>query len=718
MRFFALIAFCFPFIAFTQISKEEEYKIEEYKTIIGSSSHDSIRIQAILGWDNLIYHFDPSLDSSLLARVISISEKNLTKNLSSQEESFFIKELAEGQNYLGTTLTSMGFYEEAIQLHLKSIPNYRKAGLKHGLDGCTINLGNAYYDNGNLQEAIIQLNNGIKITYETQNLQFRANALVSLGNIYLNLEQIDKSLSSFHKANKLATGLDADESLETIYLNMGNAYLTKGDLDSTLICYDQARFYAVKLQDEKTLGTVFNNLGEVYLQLELMDSSFFYYNKGMALREKLNYESDLVYSYAGLASWYTKKKEKQKSIEWGEKALNLAQSFKTYVHILPAASSLYEAYMLSGEYEKGLKTYIIKEQAMDSIQSKANQKELINQEIKYQYEKNRIVDSLAFVAQKEIDDLARAKDKEKEQHEKFLLYGGLIFALLLVALAYFGYRRKIKDNKIISEQKEIAESQKEQIKEAHKEITDSINYAERIQRSFLATKQILDMNLKDYFVFFQPKDVVSGDFYWAGNLANGDFALVNADSTGHGVPGAIMSILNIASIEKAVEQKVSSPAEIFNLTRQNIINQLKKDGSIDGGKDGMDAVILCFNKEKSRLTYTAAQNPIWIIRQEKLIEIKPEKMPVGKHDLDSIPFAGGEFELQAGDQIYSITDGYQDQFGGPKGKKFMVKKFRKYVLSISHLTMSEQHIKIKETFTNWKGQMEQIDDVCVIGIKI
>ncbi|MDB4533878.1 SpoIIE family protein phosphatase [Vicingaceae bacterium] len=277
----------------------------------------------------------------------------------------------------------------------------------------------------------------------------------------------------------------------------------------------------------------------------------------------------------------------------------------------------------------------------------------------------------------------------------------------------------------IVEQKKVVEStlaqveyQKEEIEEAHKEITDSINYAERIQRSFLATQELLDNNLGEHFVFFKPKDVVSGDFYWADQLDNGDFAVVNADSTGHGVPGAIMSILNISSIERAIEQGAETPSQIFNGARTRIIERLKKDGSEQGGKDGMDASIVCFNADKTKMTYTAAQNPIWVIRGGEVIQIKAEKMPVGKHDNDHIPFEGGEFDLLKGDQVYTLTDGFQDQFGGPKGKKFMIKKMREYVLSISHLSMQEQHQKLEEVFSNWKGDVEQVDDVCVIGVRI
>ena len=272
--------------------------------------------------------------------------------------------------------------------------------------------------------------------------------------------------------------------------------------------------------------------------------------------------------------------------------------------------------------------------------------------------------------------------------------------------------------KEIRNQKEAVEKQKDIIEEVHREITDSINYAERIQRSFLATEELLNENLNEYFVFFKPKEAVSGDFYWAGKLNNGNFAIVNADSTGHGVPGAIMSILNISSIEKAVEKGISDPAEIFNDTRTTIIERLKKDGSPEGGKDGMDASLISLDKGHNKLKYVAAHNPIWIVRNEELIEIKGEKMPVGKHDMDQQPFSGGEFELQKGDIVYTMTDGYQDQFGGEKGKKFKVKALKNLILQNAKLSMQTQKDILNKTFDEWKNSLEQVDDVCLIGIKI
>ncbi|MCB9198070.1 MAG: SpoIIE family protein phosphatase [Flavobacteriales bacterium] len=311
----------------------------------------------------------------------------------------------------------------------------------------------------------------------------------------------------------------------------------------------------------------------------------------------------------------------------------------------------------------------------------------------------------------------------------------LILVLLIVVLIRLSIRRvkqqNIKLEKIVEErtqevvaqkaeaekQRDIAEHQKHLVEEKNNEILDSINYAERIQRSFLATKEVLDENLKDYFVFFRPKDVVSGDFYWGAELNDGKFAWSVADSTGHGVPGAIMSLLNISSLEKSIETE-TSPEKILGKTREIIINRLKKDGSADGGKDGMDCNLLVIDQERSTLTFASANNPVVVIRGGEILEFKGDKIPVGKHDRDQESFTLQTLQLQKGDVIYALTDGFPDQFGGEKGKKFMIKNLKNKFLEIAHLSMSEQEQLLGQEFDSWKEGHEQIDDVCIIGVRV
>ncbi len=300
----------------------------------------------------------------------------------------------------------------------------------------------------------------------------------------------------------------------------------------------------------------------------------------------------------------------------------------------------------------------------------------------------------------------------------------LVLVFLIIRLIFKWRNKNLIERQVILEKtvedrtKEIKE-QKSLIEEKQREIIDSINYARRIQYALLATKEILDRNLGEYFIYFNPKDLVSGDFYWASELKNGDFVFATADSTGHGVPGAIMSILNIACLNESIKvNNLSSSADILNETRTKIKKHLANDGSIEGGKDGMDCSLIVINKLKNSITYSAANNPIWIIRNNSLITLAADRMPVGKHDKDDQPFTQNSFELQSGDTIYTFTDGFADQFGGEHGKKFKYKQLQNVLISISNLNLNDQKLELEKVFNYWKGDLEQVDDVCIIGFRL
>ena len=287
-----------------------------------------------------------------------------------------------------------------------------------------------------------------------------------------------------------------------------------------------------------------------------------------------------------------------------------------------------------------------------------------------------------------------------------------LFLLFLITILFFIFfrRENLVFQKAIIKQKDI-------IEEKQKEILDSINYAKRIQFSLLASENLLNQNLPDHFVLFKPKDVVSGDFYWAAPTPEG-FIFITADCTGHGVPGAFMSLLNISKLSQAInENKITRPDLILNNIRTEIIKALNTEGS-EESKDGMDAVLCKLDIKNMKLQYAAANNPFYIIRDNELLLCKADKMPVGKGHDDSISFTFNEIALQKGDIIYTFTDGYADQFGGTKGKKFKYKQLEDILLSICSLPMKEQSALLNQKFEDWKGSLDQVDDVLIIGTKI
>ncbi|MFY8028103.1 MAG: SpoIIE family protein phosphatase [Bacteroidia bacterium] len=310
-----------------------------------------------------------------------------------------------------------------------------------------------------------------------------------------------------------------------------------------------------------------------------------------------------------------------------------------------------------------------------------------------------------------------------------------------IILIYFSFKTaKLKKNQKLLEktvrdrtseimlQKDEITLQKHLIEEKHREISDSINYAKRIQIALLTSQEYFDSITPENFIIWRPKDVVSGDFYWAYQLMSNNQEIIiwcAADCTGHGVPGAFMSMLGMSFLnEVVIENAIHRPDQILDKIRKKIVSALEQGNSSNiEQKDGMDMALCVWNKSTNELVYAGANNPVWIIRsinQGKgfdIIELKANRMPVGYYT-EMKEFNTQSFQLQKGDTIYVFTDGIVDQFGGPDGKKFKSKKLKETLLGFQHLNMKDQALMINKEFDNWKGMNEQIDDLCMVGIKV
>ena len=295
----------------------------------------------------------------------------------------------------------------------------------------------------------------------------------------------------------------------------------------------------------------------------------------------------------------------------------------------------------------------------------------------------------------------------------------------------------IEKQKIIIEKKEKeTQEQKHLVEEKQKEILDSIHYAKRLQEAILPPLHFINEHVPNNFVLYQPKDVVAGDFYWA-EIKGDKFFIAAADSTGHGVPGAMVSVVCSNALNRTVNEfGITDTGKILDKTRELVLETFAKGNS--EVKDGMDISLLCIDKSNNKVYWSGANNPLWYVKSSvtssavekstdagldsarpdiQLIEIKADKQPIGKSEITK-PFTAHEIALQDGMQFYLFTDGFPDQFGGPKGKKFMYKQLENLLISISHESMENQKQKLEDVFKNWKGDLEQVDDVCMIGVRI
>ncbi len=315
---------------------------------------------------------------------------------------------------------------------------------------------------------------------------------------------------------------------------------------------------------------------------------------------------------------------------------------------------------------------------------------------------------------------------------KFIVEGNAITIISYSIIGIYSYikirtanKKILKQNEIIEEKNGALQNANNQIAEKNQNITDSINYAKRIQQSFLTSEKVINDILKEHFILFKPRDIVSGDFYLAFDLPDRTI-IVCADCTGHGIPGAFMSLIGVSILnEISRSQTVLQTSKILDELRNKIIEALNPDKSETGGKDGMDISLISIFKESKndevKINFSGANNSMYLATQingaVELTEFKGDKQPVGYQTIMS-PFTQKEIIARKGDIIYLFTDGYADQFGGSKGKKFMSKQLKHQITFIYHLPMDQQKTYLDDMFKNWHGNLEQVDDVTVIGVKL
>lgn len=666
---------------------------------------------------------------------------DLSQAMDYYKQSLKMRETIGDKDGVASSLTNIGFvYNQqgnvprAMDYFIRSLKLREALGDKDGIAVTLINMGYIYRNQGNIPKALEYYSKCLKIQEELNDKSEIATLLSHIGSIYYDLGDVSKALEYHGRSLKIREELGNSREIANSLISLGKIYYNQGDTSvksskkdalragqlKALDYYTKSLDIHEKIGDKKGIAISLSSLATVYETEGDIAKALDYLERSLKIREEIEDKSGVAGSLNNIGRIYLNEKKYSEALKFCSRSMTISKELGFPESIKNAANALYKIYSATGKPQLALDNYEIYIQMRDSIVNEESKKVSLKNQFKYEYEKKALADSLKVAEDKRI---ATAQLKQ-EKTKRYALYGGLTLVALFGMFMLNRFRVTQKQKNIIElkeketqQQNEIIKIQKHLVEEKHKEITDSINYAERIQRSFLATEKQLSENLNNYFVLFKPKDVVSGDFYWSAKLSNGTFALATADSTGHGVPGAIMSLLNVTSLEKAIEH-YTNPADILNHTRQTIIERLKKDGSEEGGKDGMDCSLLAFDFANKQLYIAAANSPVWIIRNNEIIEIKPDKMPVGKSDKQDQPFTTQTLELQKDDTIYTLTDGFPDQFGGDKGKKFMSKKLKELLLANVHLSIAQQKELLESTFKSWVGDFEQVDDVTVIGIKV
>lgn len=608
-----------------------------------------------------------------------------------------LRSIANFYRLMGENNQALRYFEQSLQIS-------REIQDKEDEAKTLYFIGWVYDNKGDVSRAIDYYNMSLKIQEQTGNKTDLANTLNNIAYIYNSQGNTKMAIDYYTKSLKINEEIKNIIGIAVSLNNIGNIYYKLNDLSKALKYYNASYLKFKSLQYKSGVGYTLNNLGNVYYKKGNIEKAFEYYNNSLTVRTEIMDKQGISITSTNLAEIYynqNKLSEAEKKAAFG---LRIAQGIDYPEGIRSASGILYRIYEKQNNGLRALEMHKLYIQMRDSINNLATQKAVITQYTKHIYEKKSAEDSVRVAEEKKLT----AVQLKQEKTQRYTLYGGLVLVLVFSGFMYNRF-------KISQKQKHIIEKQKEVVDEKQKEILESISYAKRLQEAILPSHEFIRNHVPDNFIFYNPKDIVAGDFYWA-EKAKDLFFISAADSTGHGVPGAMVSVVCSNALNRAVKEfHLTETGKILDKTRELVLETFEK--STDEVKDGMDISLLCIDSKHKKIYWSGANNPLWYIKNNELLEIKPDKQPIGKTDYPK-PFITHEITFETGLIFYLFTDGFADQFGGPDGKKFKYKQLKEILVSASSLSLQEQKQVLGDSLNNWKGNLEQVDDICFIGLKV
>ncbi len=671
--------------------------------------------------------------------------------------------IADSYNNIANIYRDQGYYTDALKYYYRASQIQQSLGDQQGLASVYNNIATIYYARSQYAEALQYYQKALSLWESLGEQRGLSYAYQNIANIYSDQGYYDQALNYYQKALYIRQKIGDKQKIASSYDNIATVYHAQG-------CYEEAMNYHQKaLQIQESLGDLkglaysYYNIGTIYYARGLYQEAISYSQKSLSIREKLGDLQGMAYIYDKISGAYIHQGLYQEARPYCYKALSIAQRLALrdllrmiYFHLARADSGLaasgQTAYWKSAYEHQRLHTAY-----KDSVFNEESIRRQAQLESQYEYEKKT---ALLKAQQDKERALAQAEIQRREIQRNLSLLALFIAILGLSILTYFFFiirrqKRQLQEanaaltesnriiqaqaeelkeknadlevfnaeleaaNKALTESNQVIQLQAEALIEKNEEILASIRYAERIQRAILPSQEKWERLLPNSFLIYQPKDIVAGDFYWLEETDKYVFLGI-ADATGHGVPGALVSLVCTSALNRALRlEGLESPAAILAKAKALISELLTQEG----GKlrDGMDIALIRFEKgNPGKLSYAGANRPLWVISTEKeVIELGPTRQPVGYTEVDR-PFE--EVEVDLGSRlpvmVYGFTDGIVDQMGGPQGRKLLPKGLRQTLLEWYELPVKEQAERLGAFLREWRGEIGQMDDMTLVGIRV
>lgn len=612
------------------------------------------------------------------------------------------QQMASSYNNMGVIYSIQNDHSKATECFIEALKIFDQLGNRNSVAALNNNIGIIFFDQQKYPEALEYYKKALETRTQLKDAYGVGSAYLNIGEVHLALKHFDEALEQYRKAFGQYTSINSKLGLATCSNSIGSLYAALASEPDSI-----KRLFAQRLYAGKGMLPDITRINEA-----LLDSALHWRMNALQLSYETGKKLTRTYSLNGIGDVMKQKRKYAQAVSFYKLAAALSDSINAKESLLNACSGLSQSYEGMSRHDSALFWFRESIRVRDTLFSAEKQVQFARQEARMAYDKE-----MAVVAEQ----------RKQQQLITWSVAGGLGM-MFLFSMVVVGRLR------VTGKQKRTIEQQKRLVDEKNKDILDSINYAKRIQDALLKEADSASGHLPAHFIFNQPKDIVSGDFYWSLEK-QGYWYLAAADCTGHGVPGALMSMLGMAFLNEInAAGTLYTPAEILDRLRDKVVMELKQSGREGGSKDGMDISLIRLNLATRQLHWAGANNPVYVVQSlahsapsencrvhaetgASLHELKGDKQPIGFHHQQK-SFTDHTLQLHAGDSIYLFTDGYADQFGGEKGKKFKYSQLKDLLLSIHQKPVMEQREIVRKTFRFWQGEYEQVDDVCIIGVKV
>lgn len=737
-----------------QKSFAQDEGVDSVLTVLNNAQHDTTRLHAL----NVLVETisEEAVWSKYNNRQLVISA-HLLNDKNERIKFLGKKYYAAALNNVGFIYTGKGELLKAEEYYLKSLKVMAELNDKKGLAAATNNMGYIYKSQGNIPKALEYYHKSLKIYEECNELFGISNSFNNIAIILHKQGDLQKALEYNLKSLAISKKIHDKRASGITLNNIGLIFHKLNKFDSARKYLNSGLQMQLETNDKASIANTYLNFGVIDDSEQKYADAIANYLKGLKILIDIDDKQGQSNLYRNLGAVYLKIGDTNKALSNAEKSFTIAKQIGFLEELYDAAEVLSDVYRAQGDYKNSLHYFKYYINLRDSSINERVKKESLQKYYQYNYERKAASDSVRNQEEKKVKDAqisAQQSALKQEQTQRYALYGGLLIVLIFSAFIYNRFKITQKQKQIIEAQKKevdiqreladsrriIAEEQKNIIEEKSKEIIDSITYAKRLQDATLPSLDFIKKHVADSFVMYKPKDIVAGDFYWF--EVNEDYIYVAAaDCTGHGVPGAMVSVVCINALYRAINEfSLSDTGLILDKVRDLVLETfVKSDTNV---KDGMDISLLRLSRKKTgtnlEAQWSGANNPLWIVKRVnkltvdsssetqlstvkpttiELTEIKPDKQPIGKFE-EAKPFAKHTFTVEKGTCFYLFTDGFADQFGGMLGKKFKYRPLKELLLQNQDKSLPQQFVVYTQVFESWKGHLEQVDDVCMIAIKV